>query len=42
MEFYQDESGLSWGHCIGVDPCYLIHRAKEIGVESQVIAAGEK
>lgn len=34
--------GLVGGHCIGVDPYYLIHRAKEIGVESQVIAAGRK
>lgn len=32
--------GLVGGHCIGVDPYYLIHRAKELGVESRIIAAG--
>jgi len=40
--FIKMNPGLVGGHCIGVDPYYLIHRAKEIGVESQVIAAGRK
>jgi len=40
--FIKMNPGLVGGHCIGVDPYYLIHREKEIGVESQVIAAGRK
>ncbi|MCL1989312.1 MAG: nucleotide sugar dehydrogenase [Defluviitaleaceae bacterium] len=34
--------GLVGGHCIGVDPYYLIHKAKELGHSSQVIAMGRK
>lgn len=40
--FIKMNPGLVGGHCIGVDPYYLIHRAKEIGVESKVIAAGRE
>lgn len=40
--FIKMNPGLVGGHCIGVDPYYLIHRAKEIGLESKVIAAGRK
>ncbi len=40
--FIKMNPGLVGGHCIGVDPYYLIHRAKEVGLESQVIAAGRK
>lgn len=40
--FIKMNPGLVGGHCIGVDPYYLTHRAKELGVESQVIAAGRK
>lgn len=32
--------GLVGGHCIGVDPYYLSHRAEELGHKSQVILAG--
>lgn len=32
--------GLVGGHCIGVDPYYLSHRAAELGHDSQVILAG--
>ncbi|WP_068076571.1 nucleotide sugar dehydrogenase [Novosphingobium lentum] len=32
--------GLVGGHCIGVDPYYLSHRAAELGHQSQVILAG--
>jgi UDP-N-acetyl-D-galactosamine dehydrogenase len=32
--------GLVGGHCIGVDPYYLAHRAGELGHDSQVILAG--
>jgi UDP-N-acetyl-D-galactosamine dehydrogenase len=32
--------GLVGGHCIGVDPYYLAHRAKELGHDPRVILAG--
>lgn len=34
--------GLVGGHCIGVDPYYLTHRAEKIGYHSQVILAGRR
>ena len=34
--------GLVGGHCIGVDPYYLLHKARELGYEPQVIAAGRR
>lgn len=34
--------GLVGGHCIGVDPYYLLHKARQIGFEPQVIAAGRR
>lgn len=40
--FIKMNPGLVGGHCIGVDPYYLIHKAKEIGVESKVISAGRE
>lgn len=40
--FIRMNPGLVGGHCIGVDPYYLIHKAKELGIESKVIAAGRK
>jgi len=32
--------GLVGGHCIGVDPYYLVEKARQLGMETQVIAAG--
>lgn len=32
--------GLVGGHCIGVDPYYLVHKAKELGYHPQIISAG--
>ena len=32
--------GLVGGHCIGVDPYYLVHKAKELKYHPQMIAAG--
>ena len=32
--------GLVGGHCIGVDPYYLTHRAEKAGYHSQIILAG--
>ncbi|WP_407474963.1 Vi polysaccharide biosynthesis UDP-N-acetylglucosamine C-6 dehydrogenase TviB [Sulfitobacter sp. PM12] len=34
--------GLVGGHCIGVDPYYLTHRAEAIGYHPQVILAGRR
>ncbi len=34
--------GLVGGHCIGVDPYYLTHKAEEIGYHPQVILAGRR
>ena len=36
------EPGLVGGHCIGVDPYYLAHRAKEVGHDPEVILAGRR
>ncbi len=32
--------GLVGGHCIGVDPYYLVHKAQELKYHPQIIAAG--
>jgi UDP-N-acetyl-D-galactosamine dehydrogenase len=40
--FHKYQPGLVGGHCISVDPFYLIHKAKKIGIEPQVIAAGRR
>jgi UDP-N-acetyl-D-galactosamine dehydrogenase len=34
--------GLVGGHCIGVDPYYLTHKAEEIGHHPQIILAGRR
>jgi UDP-N-acetyl-D-glucosamine/UDP-N-acetyl-D-galactosamine dehydrogenase len=34
--------GLVGGHCIGVDPYYLTHKAQEIGYHPDVILAGRR
>lgn len=38
--FLPFQPGLVGGHCIGVDPYYLTHKAHELGYKSQVILAG--
>ncbi len=38
--FHRYHPGLVGGHCIGVDPYYLTHRALEMGIHPQVILAG--
>ena len=38
--FLRFQPGLVGGHCIGVDPYYLTHKAKELGYHSEVILAG--
>lgn len=39
LKFYP---GLVGGHCIGVDPYYLIDKSREVGVEPKIIAASRK
>ncbi len=38
--FHRYSPGLVGGHCIPVDPYYLVRRARELGYHSQVISAG--
>jgi UDP-N-acetyl-D-glucosamine/UDP-N-acetyl-D-galactosamine dehydrogenase len=40
--FLRFTPGLVGGHCIGVDPYYLVHKAKEKGMHTEVISAGRK
>lgn len=40
--FHSYTPGLVGGHCIGVDPYYLVYRAEELGYHPQVIAAGRR
>jgi len=37
LKFYP---GLVGGHCIGVDPYYLTHKAEQLGYHSQIILSG--
>ena len=34
--------GLVGGHCIGVDPYYLTHKAQEVGYKPEIILAGRR
>ena len=38
--FLNFRPGLVGGHCIGVDPYYLTHKAKELGYHAQIINSG--
>ena len=40
--FLPFKPGLVGGHCIGVDPYYLTHRAQETGYHPEVILAGRR
>lgn len=40
--FLYFKPGLVGGHCIGVDPYYLTHKAKEVGYKPEMILAGRK
>ncbi|MCL4104670.1 UNVERIFIED_CONTAM: hypothetical protein GTU68_004624 [Idotea baltica] len=40
--FLPFKPGLVGGHCIGVDPYYLTHKAESIGYHPQVILAGRR
>ncbi len=40
--FLHFRPGMVGGHCIGVDPYYLTHKAEEVGYHPQVILAGRR
>lgn len=40
--FLRFTPGLVGGHCIGVDPYYLTHKAQELGYHPEVILAGRR
>lgn len=40
--FLKFTPGLVGGHCIGVDPYYLLHKAKQVGYDPQVILSGRR
>jgi UDP-N-acetyl-D-galactosamine dehydrogenase len=40
--FLQYKPGLVGGHCIGVDPYYLAHKAESLGYHPQVILSGRR
>ncbi|MBP7828875.1 MAG: nucleotide sugar dehydrogenase [Kiritimatiellae bacterium] len=40
--FHRYHPGLVGGHCIGVDPYYLTHRALQLGYHPEVILAGRR
>lgn len=40
--FLPFKPGLVGGHCIGVDPYYLTHKAQELGYNPEVILAGRR
>ena len=40
--FIKYTPGLVGGHCIGVDPYYLIHKSRMVGFEPKIITAGRK
>ena len=40
--FLKFTPGLVGGHCIGVDPYYLKHKAQQLGYHSKVLAAGDQ
>ena len=40
--FLNFKPGLVGGHCIGVDPYYLTHKAKMVGHTPRVILAGRE
>jgi len=40
--FLPFQPGLVGGHCIGVDPYYLTHKAQELGYNPEIILAGRR
>lgn len=40
--FLNFQPGLVGGHCIGIDPYYLMHKAQQVGYQPEIITAGRK
>jgi len=40
--FLNFKPGLVGGHCIGIDPYYLAHKAQEVGYNPEIILAGRR
>ena len=40
--FLNFQPGLVGGHCIGIDPYYLMHKAKKLDYDPEIITAGRK
>jgi UDP-N-acetyl-D-galactosamine dehydrogenase len=40
--FLKFSPGLVGGHCIGVDPYYLLHKSKKLGYDPEVILSGRR
>ena len=40
--FLKYKPGLVGGHCIGVDPYYLIHKSRQLGYQPNIIKSGRK
>lgn len=40
--FHRYHAGLVGGHCIGVDPYYLVHKAQSLGYDPQLLLAGRR
>lgn len=40
--FLKYKPGLVGGHCIGIDPYYLAHKAQEVGYNPEIILAGRR
>lgn len=40
--FLKFQPGLVGGHCIGVDPYYLTHKAEQLGYHSEIILSGRR
>lgn len=42
LNFLKYKPGLVGGHCIGVDPYYLVHKAQSLGYHPEVILSGRR
>ena len=40
--FIKHNPGLVGGHCIGIDPYYLTHKAEKLGYHPEVLLAGRR
>ena len=42
MELLNFRPGLVGGHCIGVDPYYLIHKSQQVGIIPDLLLSFKK